>query len=379
MRPKTKIDIKKKNVLFVSEYFPPEDEKNQTGGTISNRNLLRALAQKYDVTVLTFDRAAQISRFANEPYRVIQKASPTWRAPGIFLHWQDFVRRHTSEVVLNNVNLDFLIATTSTLGAFDAAQPGTKCVAVVQAFENFGFRCRMVPMRTRIDLMKGALLRRLQDVRYMRCADGILANSAFMRAIIADRFEVAPDHIHVLKQLIDFEPIAMKPSKSTVGFVHRGTDKNIALVMELAHRAPDINFLIYGHPRDLPTKLPANSSYMGWATDRSEMFASAGLWLVPSLWAEPFGRVSIEAQAAGRTVLVANRGGLPETVADDRYMIEGFEPESWIARMRQLLSLPEAEIADASSRTRKRFSQEAHDEMIIASFETITQSQRTRK
>lgn len=212
----------------------------------------------------------------------------------------------------------------------------------------------------------------------MRRADGILTNSEFMRSAIADRFGIKPELIHVLKQQLDFEPVASRPPKNTIGFVHRGPDKNIALVLELARHARDLTFLIYGHSKGLPSSLPPNVSMMGWASDRSAMFASAALWIVPSLWAEPFGRVSIEAQAADRPVLVANRGGLPETVFDDRYVIDDFSPDDWLIRMRQLLCMSEVEISAAGKSIRTAFSKEAHDQTIINTLDMISKSRRKR-
>lgn len=359
------------NFLFISQFFPPTDESRQTGGTISNRNLLRHVARDHDVTVLAFDPGAEPARFADEHYRVVQRSPQPWRAPGLFLHWQDFVRRSTQELISETSSPDFLIATTSTLAAFDVAPRQTICIAIIQAFENFGFHCPWVPQRTRIDLIKGAVLRRFQDGRLTRRADGILTNSAFMGAAIGSRFGIPSERIHVLQQLIDFSPAIESPPKDTVGFVHRGPDKNIAHVVDLARRAPDLAFLVYGHASGLPADLPGNMSVVGWTSDRASMFASARLWLVPSLWAEPFGRVSIEAQAAGRAVLVANRGGLSETVADPRYLIDGFDAEGWLNRMRVLLSLSDEELTKAGDRIKEAFSAEAHDESIQAAINTI--------
>jgi len=106
------------------------------------------------------------------------------------------------------------------------------------------------------------------------------------------------------------------------------------------------------------------------------MFSSAALWLVPSLWAEPFGRVSIEAQAADRPVLVADCGGLPETVSSDRYVIDNFSPDGWLSRMRQLLRMPEAEIAANGKIIRSSFSKEVHDQTIMETLAVISNHQR---
>ena len=365
------------SALFVSQFLPPPDASHQTGGTISNRNFLRCVSRVHGLTALTFDPDAEPAAFAAEPYRVVQRQPPPWRASGLFLHWQAFVRRNTSELITSMGSPSFLIATTSKLAAFDVAPQHTKCLAIVQAFENFGLRCHWVPRRTKIDLMKGAVLRRFQDTRLMRRADAILTNSDFMRSTIVDRFGIDTARIHVLKQQVDIEPATSRPPENTIGFVHRGPDKNIALVLELAARAPDLTFLIYGHSQGLPVATPKNVMMMGWAFDRSAMFASASLWIVPSLWAEPFGRVSIESQAADRPVLVANRGGLPETVFDDRYVLDDFYPDAWLRRIRHLMRIPESEVSASGKSIRTAFSKVAHDQAITKALEMISGSKRT--
>ena len=68
-----------------------------------------------------------------------------------------------------------------------------------------------------------------------------------------------------------------------------------------------------------------------------DMYSRAVIWIVPSKWAEPFGRVSIEAQAAGRRVLVSDRGGLPETVPTPDYIVPGFDKTVWADRISDAL------------------------------------------
>lgn len=365
-----------KRIYFCSQFFPPPVSAENTGGTISNLNMLRFLASRYDVTVLTFDPSSQIELFADEPFQVVQQSPPRWRALGLLLHWQDFVRRNTQCLFDRAGCPDILIATTSTLAAFDVADDKTKCIAVVRAFENFGFKCPWVPLGTKMDLVKGAILRRLSDWRLLRRADGILTNSRFMGDAISQRFGIKRDQIHILKQQVDFEHSVDTPPKNTIGFVHRGKDKNIDFVVDLAQRAPSLTFRIYGHAQGIPSDLPANVEVIGWASDRSEMFSSAALWLVPSLWAEPFGRVSIEAQAANRAVLVVNSGGLPETVCDERYVIDGFNQEAWLDRIYTLLALPDAQIAQAGAEIRSSFSKAMHDSALQHSINKITKTLR---
>lgn len=364
---------------FITQFFPGPERNAQTGGTISNLNMLRCLSRRGEVAVLSFDSNATENDFAEQPFQVTSRPAPAWRGTQLILHWQDFVRSEVARAVAGKPTPDVVIATTSTLGAFDVCPTGTLRIAVVQAYENFGMRCPWVPLRQRINLGKLAAVSRFQDPRLMRTADGVFTNSRFMQSAIASRFGIDARRIHVLTQSANISSAGAQAPPNTVGFVTRGRDKGISVVLELARRSPDLTYLIYGHNGDVPIKVPANIKWQGWASDRSAMFASAALWIVPSIWAEPFGRVSVEAQAADRSVLVANRGGLAETVFDARFKIDDFSPEAWLSRMRDLLALPGEDIRANGAHIRKAFSDAAHDARLYAALDAVTQGQRTNE
>jgi glycosyltransferase involved in cell wall biosynthesis len=52
---------------------------------------------------------------------------------------------------------------------------------------------------------------------------------------------------------------------------------------------------------------------LGWEADAAALYPALDLLAVPSLYPEPFGRVSVEAQAAAIPVVSSLAGGLPET------------------------------------------------------------------
>lgn len=51
-------------------------------------------------------------------------------------------------------------------------------------------------------------------------------------------------------------------------------------------------------------------------------FNRAAIAVVPSLWAEPFGRTALEGMAAGCAVIASNRGGLPEVIGEAGLLVE---------------------------------------------------------
>lgn len=359
-------------VIFATQFFPAIGSAGQTGGTISNMSLLRAIARRHDVIVLSFDQASGAQDFDGHPFRVVARPAPAWRAPQLTMKWIGYVRSQVSSVLENEPAPLALIATTSTLATLDVAPRGAKKIAVVQAYENFGAMCPWVPLGQRLNLLKLAAVHRFQDARLMRQADVVITNSDFMRSAINLRFGIDPCQIKVMPQIAEVTPSPnFPPPPGTVGFVHRGPDKNIALVIEIAKRAPDLRFLVFGHTKALKNRLPENIELRGWINDRTRMFASAAIWIAPSLWAEPFGRVSIEAQAADRPVLVANAGGLPETVLDRSRIVDGYDPGEWLARIRATFDEPSDRVRENGDMIRNRFSHYRHDAEYMQLIELL--------
>jgi glycosyltransferase involved in cell wall biosynthesis len=57
--------------------------------------------------------------------------------------------------------------------------------------------------------------------------------------------------------------------------------------------------------------------FLGWQADMAAVYPALDILAVPSLYPEPFGRVSVEAQAAAVPVVSSLVGGLPETFVSD--------------------------------------------------------------
>lgn len=64
---------------------------------------------------------------------------------------------------------------------------------------------------------------------------------------------------------------------------------------------------------------------LGWAADAAAIYPALDILAVPSLYPEPFGRVSVEAQATAVPVVSSRAGGLPETFVAESTGI-GVEP-----------------------------------------------------
>lgn len=77
---------------------------------------------------------------------------------------------------------------------------------------------------------------------------------------------------------------------------------------------------------------------IGWQSDLAALYPALDILAVPSIYPEPFGRVSVEAQAAAVPVVSSLAGGLPETFVADSTGI-GVVPGDAGALARALLAL----------------------------------------
>jgi glycosyltransferase involved in cell wall biosynthesis len=85
-----------------------------------------------------------------------------------------------------------------------------------------------------------------------------------------------------------------------------------------------------------------------WLPARGDVITplhAADVVVVPSVWAEPFGRVVIEAMATGRPALASRVGGIPEILTGkfERFLVEPGDAESLAAGMRELMGWQDRE------------------------------------
>jgi glycosyltransferase involved in cell wall biosynthesis len=91
------------------------------------------------------------------------------------------------------------------------------------------------------------------------------------------------------------------------------------------------------------------------------------------MWAEQFGRVLVEAMAAGKMVIGSSSGAIPEVIGSAGFVFEENNAESLLARLREAISLPEydREKLAANARDRalnhyswRRFAEDARNAML---------------
>ncbi len=125
--------------------------------------------------------------------------------------------------------------------------------------------------------------------------------------------------------------------KSYVLFVNPIKEKGLDVAVQIAAACPSIPFVfvkawIFDAEKmdDLDRALSglANVTVLSSQADTSTLYAGARIVLVPSVWAEAWGRVASEAQIYGVPVLATRIGGLPEAVGDGGILIDPHAPIS---------------------------------------------------
>lgn len=84
--------------------------------------------------------------------------------------------------------------------------------------------------------------------------------------------------------------------------------------------------------------IPAQKSVKAMAT----LLAHSDILMMPSVFAEPFGMLSIEAQHAGCRVVASNVGGLPETNCGLLTLVEPRSPVALLTGIKQAVALGQA-------------------------------------
>lgn len=125
--------------------------------------------------------------------------------------------------------------------------------------------------------------------------------------------------------------------------------KGIAVLLAAAKKMPEVDFLFAGKGSQeglvqRAAEQQPNVKYLGFLEDEEmwQQMASAQVVAVPSLWAEPFGLVALEALVIGTPILVSDRGALPELVRDNSFgrIFKADDPGDFVRQLKKFLATP---------------------------------------
>ena len=183
-------------------------------------------------------------------------------------------------------------------------------------------------------------------------ADLILANSDYVKRVIKHFLGVESEVVYPFIKLSEFKVGKRNPEYITL--IGPSTSKGLKIVLGIAKRMPDKEFLIAGRMgiHNEVIELP-NVNFIGWVRPK-QIYSRTKILLAPSLRPEPFGRVVVEAMANGIPCIVSNRGALPEVVGDAGIIINNvFDLDEWINAINRLVD-DETFFKELSRKSKKR-------------------------
>ena len=183
---------------------------------------------------------------------------------------------------------------------------------------------------------------------HARRADAIITSSEHVKALVAERFGVAPDRIYACPPgAPSWQTLGRRPNIPLNGSIlFLGTleaRKNIGMLLDayalLVDRIHNVPRLVFAGAATADAKpwlermaqppLRGHVAHFGYVPHnrREQMYADARVVVLPSL-DEGFGLPALEAMSAGVPVVVSNRGSLPEVVADAAVIVDAEDPEA---------------------------------------------------
>jgi len=187
-------------------------------------------------------------------------------------------------------------------------------------------------------------------------ADAVTSPSRF----VADRHRASglDRPIDVVRQGMDggAEDVARAPGPLRVGwFGNPLPTKGLGFLLRAAAALPPGSIEVHVHGADSATvategvpDAPAVAHGAYPPEEAVRRMGTVDVVAIPSSWDENAPMVALEARWAGRPLLVSDRGGLPELVADDGW-VEPLAAEAWAERLALIAARPAA-AAEAAAR-----------------------------
>lgn len=179
---------------------------------------------------------------------------------------------------------------------------------------------------------------------------------------------------------------------AVVGNISRGRGQDVAIraVSLLRARRRDVRCLVVGSPHDRKVDrryqaelerlvddlaLHGVVSFTGFVDRVDDVYAAADVVVNPARFDEPFGRVALEALAAGRPVVATRVGGIPEALRDgvDALLVEPDDPEAIAAAIERIAGDPglgRKLVEQGRDRALREFSERA----AVDAFERVVSS-----
>jgi len=197
--------------------------------------------------------------------------------------------------------------------------------------------------------------------------------SRYARGALWQEYQISS---HVWPPVIDLSWVAGPATGSrqkAIGYYSAGVHKGDAIMDHLIRMMPDHQFLVMGDQSELHIRKP-NVAFLGCMGDLHLFYENLSLLLVPSLIAEGYSRVVVEAAANGIPVIANRVGGIPEAIGDSGILVDvepsaGTMADTYCGIIRELLHHP-GSYAQYQEKARQR-AVEYREEILMTSTDHI--------
>ena len=151
----------------------------------------------------------------------------------------------------------------------------------------------------------------------------LFAASSFLQTKIKKEIGLDADIWYPLFNLGKYRLKKKWKQNKNAGFYSAGFHKGDQIINRLVVNLPDWDFTVIGrHYSHRFENVPDNLNIWGDNPDFRRFYESIGLLLVPSLFAEGFPRVILEAAANGIPAVANSLGGTPEAMGDSGILVK---------------------------------------------------------
>lgn len=365
-------------ILYVTlGYKPSFLHLPKRGGDISNHLLLKELSfRNHDVNVISMISQVGINQYldfykVNEPNKFYKK-----NKINIIKGMLDFEKNLNRYIKINSPDVILSVTSSINLASKVAKSHKIPVGAFVRAFENFpDKKNNSYKINKFLSFLFKKMTIGIEGTGELNNLDFIITNSVFMKKKVESYFPGPSSHIVYPPIDLSLKDFYFPKKIFKVAMVGNSYEKGIDIFEKISMDFQEIEFHVIGdrNLKDGNVVKKNNIFKHGWIEDIYSFFSDIDVVFVPSRFEEPFGRISVEALASGKFVLVSDRGGLPETVSFQKKLIVKYDDViEWKNRFGELLVNQES-FFDPVITARKEISNFSLNRQVLI-FENILNS-----